>query len=99
MNSTTVDFSALDRKQKKKEFKQRVSQMQVVKEGRKADKAFQLARKMGKEKALEKKIDAPQMYRQIKSPQETAMWAQVVGEMLYDCRANPRGARMAILYA
>jgi hypothetical protein len=92
-----VDFSALDRKEKVKEFRKRANQMQVFKEGRRADKAYQLARKMGKEKALQKQIDAPQMYRQIKTPHETALWAQVVEEMLSDPRANRMGARMAIL--
>lgn len=97
MNSTTVDFSALDRKEKKREFQQRVRRMQVVKEGRKADMVMQVAKKVGKEVAVEKKINHPAMYRPIRSPQETAMWAEVVKGMLYDRRANPNGARMAIL--
>jgi hypothetical protein len=97
MNSTTTVFSDLDRKEKIRVYRKRVGQMQVVKEGRKTDRAFHVARKIGKEHILERNIFFPMMYRQIASPRETAMWAQVVQDMLYDRSSNPKGARMAVL--
>jgi hypothetical protein len=91
------DFSTLDRKQKIKEFRRRANEMQVVKNGRLADQAFQLARKLGREQVLQREINSPAMYRRIDSRDETALWAQVVSEMMADPNANRKGPRMAVL--
>lgn len=71
--------------------------MQVVKEGRRADIAFQMAKKLGKEKLLQDQISFPNLYQMIESDREKELWRQVIGEMNQDDRKNHKASRMAIL--
>lgn len=97
MNSTTTDFSALDRKEKLKEFRRRRNEMLVNKEGRKADEAFRIARKIGKEKQLRDQVKFPCIYQVMNSQGEQALWKQVIDEMNRAEGRSERAARMSML--
>lgn len=97
MNSTTTDFSALDRKEKLKEFRRRRNEMLVAKEGRKADKAFQIARKIGKEKELQEQVKFPCIYQVMNSRREQILWKQVIDEMNRAEGRSNNAARMTML--
>lgn len=71
--------------------------MQVMKEGRKADLAFQVASKLGKEKMLRNQLAFPNMYELIGSAREKELWAEVITDMNLDDHKNKRAARMAIM--
>lgn len=97
MNSTTTDFSALDRKEKLKEFRRRRNVMLMNKEGRKADEAFRVARKIGKEKQLKEQVKYPCIYQVMGSAVEQALWKEVIDEINWAEGRNERAARMTIL--